>query len=120
MNNINWNKISDNPDVIRMLKEIKSIEDKINNIDKSALLKFQLELIRSTSIPEWKVSERSYTEKVPSKHLIAIDFFDEMIDDGSIMEDDGIGYWCKDGISSGDDVFSTPRLDATHVAWYNK
>lgn len=120
MDNINWNKVSDNPDVIRMLKEIKSIEDKINNIDISALLKFQLELIQSTRIPEWKVSERTYIDKVPSKNLIAIDFFNEMIDDGSIMEDDGIGYWCKDGMSSSDDVFSTPRLDATYVAWYNK
>ena len=33
---------------------------------------------------------------------------------------DGHGYWMKDGKESDDEVFSSPRMDATHVAWYNK
>ena len=33
---------------------------------------------------------------------------------------DGSGYWVKDGKKSNDEIFSTPRLDATHVIWYNK
>lgn len=33
---------------------------------------------------------------------------------------DGSGYWMKDGKKSVDDVYATPRLDATHVIWYNK
>lgn len=34
--------------------------------------------------------------------------------------DDGNGYWVKDGYESKDEVFSTPKLDATHVAYYSK
>lgn len=34
--------------------------------------------------------------------------------------DDGIGYWVKDGLISHGNIFSTPRLDATHIVWYNK
>ncbi len=33
---------------------------------------------------------------------------------------DGSGYWVKDGKKSRDEIFSTPRLDATHIVWYNK
>jgi hypothetical protein len=40
--------------------------------------------------------------------------------DGCICDDDGFGYWVKDGLKSFDDVFSTEQLDATHVVWYNK
>lgn len=68
------------------------------------------------SIPE----TRKYTTKIKSKDLIHVDVFNEMLDDGSIMDDDGIGYWCKEDYSSSDDVFRTEQLDATHVVWYNK
>lgn len=33
---------------------------------------------------------------------------------------DGYGHWVKDGLESNDDIFTTPRLDATHIVWYNK
>ena len=34
--------------------------------------------------------------------------------------DDGSGYWVKEGKQSSDEIFSTPRLDATHIIWFNK
>ncbi len=35
--------------------------------------------------------------------------------------DDGSGYWMKDGyINDNDEVFSSEPEDATHVIWYNK
>jgi len=33
---------------------------------------------------------------------------------------DGHGYWVKDNKQSNDEIFSTPRLDATHIIWFNK
>jgi hypothetical protein len=33
---------------------------------------------------------------------------------------DGCGYWVKNGMKSNDEVFNTPKLDATHIIWYNK
>lgn len=33
---------------------------------------------------------------------------------------DGHGYWVKDNKQSSDEIFSTPRLDATHIIWFNK
>lgn len=33
---------------------------------------------------------------------------------------DGNGYWVRNGKQSNDEVFSTEKEDATHVAWYPK
>lgn len=60
-----------------------------------------------------------------------IDFEDEELDLMSVKQwsevknvcyrnDDGNGYWCKGGLESNDEVFSTEQLDATHVIWYSK
>lgn len=42
------------------------------------------------------------------------------VDDGCFSNNDGCGYWVKDGLACGDEVFSSAPLDATHVVWYNK
>jgi hypothetical protein len=45
----------------------------------------------------------------------------EAVDGGWFNNDDGSGYWVKDGKECKDaEVFHSPQLDATHVAWYNK
>ena len=46
--------------------------------------------------------------------------WESAVDEGDFVNYDGSGYWVKDGKESRDEVFSTPSLDATHVAWYNK
>ena len=33
---------------------------------------------------------------------------------------DGHGYWVKGSKQSSDEIFSTPRLDATDIIWFNK
>jgi len=62
-----------------------------------------------------------YTEKLSKRnHIYTIVSWNDALNDGCICDDDGFGYWVKDGLKSFDDVFSTEQLDATHVVWYNK
>jgi hypothetical protein len=52
--------------------------------------------------------------------IYTIKEWDEAVMGGWICNEDGCGYWVKDGLKSNDEVFSTHKLDATHVVWYNK
>lgn len=62
---------------------------------------------------------RKYLNKIPKYgDLIPIDRWESSSDEA--MEDDGDGYWSKDNMYSDDDVFNTPKEDATHVMWFNK
>ena len=64
-----------------------------------------------------------YTRNLDSKsygHIFTVDDWRKAVEDGDFCNYDGSGYWVKDGMESDDEVFSTPQLDATHVAWYNK
>lgn len=64
-----------------------------------------------------------YTKKLDKDwddDIYTIEEWDKAVDDGWITNDDGSGYWVKNGLKSRDEVFSTPQLDATHVVWYNK
>ena len=47
--------------------------------------------------------------------------WNEAVSQGWFNNDDGSGYWVKDGKECTEaEVFHSPQLDATHVAWYNK
>lgn len=64
-----------------------------------------------------------YTKKLDKDwddDIYTIEEWNKTVEDGWICNDDGSGYWVKNGLKSGDEVFSTPQLDATHVVWYNK
>ena len=65
---------------------------------------------------------REYNRPVPSYgDLMTIEEFNKAVNERYIMdEDDGSGYWVKDGMSCDDEVFSSTQEDATHVIWYNK
>lgn len=64
---------------------------------------------------------RQYKEPIPKyAHVMTVPEWQEAVTSGMFIPYDGIGYWAKDGKESGDDPFSTPPEDATHVAWYNK
>lgn len=67
---------------------------------------------------------RKYVEEIEDNpdyvDIFTVEEWKEAVDGGWIRNDDGSGYWMKDGKSSRDEVFGTPQLDATHVAWYNK
>ena len=52
--------------------------------------------------------------------VFTVEDWESAVNEGLFIDYDGSGYWVKDGKSSRDEVFSTPPLDATHVAWYNK
>jgi hypothetical protein len=49
-----------------------------------------------------------------------IDEFQELVEEGTITDEDGQGYWTKGALSSRDDVFDTPQEDADGVVWFNK
>lgn len=68
-------------------------------------------------------SVNRYTKKFDKEwddDIYTVDEWNKTVEDGWICNDDGCGYWMKDGLKSNDEVFSTPQLDATHVVWYNK
>jgi hypothetical protein len=44
----------------------------------------------------------------------------EWDEDVWIGNDDGSGYWMKDGMICKDEVFPSEQEDATHVIWYSK
>jgi hypothetical protein len=63
----------------------------------------------------------SYVDPLPEYgDVFTISEFEEMVEDGSIIDDDGHGYWIKNGKSSKDDVFYTEKEDADGVIWFNK
>lgn len=68
----------------------------------------------------------NYTEEVPDYgHVMTIEEWNECVEEGYFISDDGHGYFCKDGkMDRTLEVFS-PRaaqmeIDATHVCWFNK
>lgn len=67
------------------------------------------------------MKEREYTGEVDEfADVFTVEEWKASVNEGFFTDYDGSGYWVKDGKSSRDEVFSTPSLDATHVAWYNK
>ena len=65
--------------------------------------------------------KRPYTILVDDEDdVYTIEEWNDVVSDGSITNDDGCGYWAKNGMMCRDEVFSTPQSDATHVVWFNK
>lgn len=52
--------------------------------------------------------------------VYTVEEWEQVVKDDWINNFDGSGYWVKNRFKSTDEVFSTPKLDATHVVWYNK
>lgn len=52
--------------------------------------------------------------------LMTVEDWNSSVELGMFDNDDGCGYWVKDGLESRDEVFNSEQEDATHVAWYNK
>ncbi len=65
---------------------------------------------------------RTYDHDIPPyAHIMTVKDWKEAVANGSFNDDDGTGYWAKDGKECQKaEVFCTPAQDATHVAWYNK
>lgn len=69
---------------------------------------------------------RKYNRKINSCdieycEILSIKDFAQCVEDGIFSNDDGCGYWAKDGYMSNDEVFNVqdPK-DSTHIIWYNK
>jgi len=78
-----------------------------------------LMILKAIDIPQSK--SRIYYKKLDKgDDVYTIEEWNETIKEGSIMNEDGCGYWMKDNLISNDEVFNTKQLDATHVVWYNK
>ena len=67
------------------------------------------------------ISGRSYDTILPTYgRLYDIEDWLETTEEGYITNDDGYGYWVKNGFMyRGDEVFSSDQEDATHVIWFN-
>ena len=65
-------------------------------------------------------SRRYNTEPPDYAHIFPIEEWNDAVSCGSFNNDDGCGYWVKDGKECSDEVFGSEAQDATHVAWYNK
>ena len=93
----------------------------INDMDEDALDSI-LEEFCGIERPKPEVTTRYHIKlsKEEIKYLVTVEGFLEDVENGSIMDEDGCGYWVKDGKRSNSDVFSTDQEDATHVIWYNK
>lgn len=64
--------------------------------------------------------KRVYDTIIPkSVDVYPIEQWLDYVEEGAFVSTDGEGFWVKDGLESDDDAFTTPREDATHVAWYN-
>ena len=64
-----------------------------------------------------------YTKKLNDiwdEDMYNVEEWEDCVKDGWFGNFDGSGYWVKNGFKSHDEVFSTPKLDATHVVWYSK
>ncbi len=66
---------------------------------------------------------RLYNEKIepdPDNDIYTVEEWEKEVSNGWFVTYDGSGYWVKNNCKSDDEVFSTPKLDATHVIWFNK
>jgi len=115
-------------DILQKLKEIVDMEP----MESSGCMQSALE--KANEFLDKKIAEciasygRVYNRKIVDD-ADEIEFNDEVYDleeleqhmeSNYINNNDGSGYWVKDGLRSKDEIFSTPRLDATHVVWFSK
>lgn len=65
---------------------------------------------------------RNYNLPLPKYGAVyTVEEFQELLDDGSLVNYDGDGHWVLNNqYSREDEVFSSLPLDATHVIWFNK
>lgn len=64
-----------------------------------------------------------YTKKLElceDDEIYTVQEWEEAVAEGCFCNFDGYGYWVREGFRSNDEVFLTPKLDATHVIWFNK
>jgi len=99
--NIDYSKITDNPKVIELLKQRIELENKIKAIDKTALIKHEIELL---SLPD--VSE-STSPNAPEKIYLNIGFDKDVLDIKDIDFKELIEItWSKDKLSNNDILYS--------------
>lgn len=70
-----------------------------------------------------KKEPRNYGKRIQVDEfgdLYTIKEWEESVNIGLFTNYDGSGYWVKNEYASDSEVFATPKLDATHVIWYNK
>ena len=68
-----------------------------------------------------KDNERVYDVQVDVEDdVMSVEDWEAAVDDGFFHNEDGSGYWVKNGLACRNEVFSSEPLDATHMVWYNK
>lgn len=87
---------------------------------KSAFEQTAREIATDYDLPVGEFDFIEFTEVSPNTHIMDLVEWQDAIDTGAIISDDGDGYWMKHGMVSDVDCFNTKPAWATHVAWYNK
>lgn len=67
----------------------------------------------------------AYGQKPSEGTVYPVSQFREMVDDESLIDDDGFGHPVKDGLVDTDVIVSPSAVedlpeDATHVEWFNR
>lgn len=107
-------------DLTEFSKEInKSYKESLEILKKTIFKEYNVE---SLGFERIRIDEkRMYSEKIPAyADVMSLEEWESALNDGFFCSYDGYGFWVKDGMECSDEVFSSPKLDATHVAWYNK
>lgn len=104
----------------------KSPEEIISILSETIFSEFSIKSEEGIVKVYEKEKGRVYDEEVfdfadcDSCDVYTVKDFNEAVTDGIFTDYDGSGYWVKDGKECSEEVFHSPQLDATHVAWYNK
>ncbi len=103
-------------------KEIIEKEANIAHVNQQIILNNLESILAESQYLNKQNSEmRIYDQPVsPDTDLFSIEEWNDSLDCGYITDNDGVGYWVKDGKKSHDEPFTSEQEDATHVAWYNK
>lgn len=123
---INWDKFAEalkDKFAQEMVDEKDGQEDPYNWFLEDVTVSDIVDFVKNYFTTPVELPKNRYTEKIPKseyRFLKTVEVWEDYEDNGGIVDEDGFGYWVKDGYASRDDVFSTPKLDATHVIWHNK
>lgn len=99
-----------------------SFNPKLKREDFEAILNTPIINIIEQVTKDKNIVKRVYDKDIDNDFgdLMTVEVWEECVAGGCFCNYDGSGYWIKNGKASRDEVFSTPKLDATHVIWYNK
>lgn len=99
---------------------LNTLKEQINKLSLQDL--YSIENHVSKLVRDKEIESKSQLEDLPEYgDIFKIDHFHTLEEQGSLDDDNSIGYWATETQRSRLDVFDTPQPKwATHVLWLNK